>query len=149
MSDGAASCVLRSGDAPSGLQLLGVWQKTNPRARGNDKAASFIRTAKYTADGVAEVTRAALDALHLTPRDVRRFITNNYNHSVLRLFATKSGFTLRDCFLDHVGSYGHVYAADNLMSLDAYAGSEGRPGDTVLALSTGACTWGVAAVRIL
>jgi len=149
MSDGAASCVLRSADAPSGLELLGVWQKTNPKARGNDKAASFIRTAKYTADGVAAVTRAAMDALRLTPHDVRRLITNNYNHSVLRLFATKSGFTLRDCFLDNVGRYGHVYAADNLINLDAFAGSDGRPGDTVLALSTGACTWGVAAVRIV
>lgn len=74
-------------------------------------------------------------------------VTNNYSSANLEDFADVAGMSADRVFRRNVDRIGHIFAADGLINLaDLEATDELAPGDRVLVLSSGPCSWGAMSV---
>lgn len=146
LSDGAASCIM--GRRESSLELLGIEQRSDQRIREVDNSKQFVKTMSLTATGVQSAAAALLRGLELdAAQQIAQLIMNNYTPSVARVFATQCGVPLSRVYSETRARFGHVFAADLLINLKHYQAERAESGTLALALGTGVCTWGLAALR--
>ncbi|HVR11755.1 MAG TPA: 3-oxoacyl-[acyl-carrier-protein] synthase III C-terminal domain-containing protein [Thermoanaerobaculia bacterium] len=146
-SDCAAS-VLVCGEGTGPWELLATERLLIPlegEGRAHENFAGYL---KMSAQGIQKVTARTLSALGLKPDDFTWLITNNYNQSVARLYASQSGFDLAKVYTANISRYGHCFGADNLINLSDCAGEHPpAAGDLVLLLASGPNMWATAVLR--
>jgi 3-oxoacyl-[acyl-carrier-protein] synthase-3 len=146
-SDCAASVLLTSqGTGP--WELLGGERLIIPLDGEGRAHEDFARYLKTSARGIQEITGRTLAAAGREPDDFSWLITNNYNQSVSRLFASQSGFDPAKVYTANIARYGHGFGADNLINLSDCAGEHPPDaGDLVLLLASGPNMWATAVLR--
>lgn len=146
-SDCAASVlVTREGTGP--WELLATERFMIPLAGDGAAHEDFGQYLKMIARGVREITARTLAAVERKAEDFSWLITNNYNQSVSRLFASQSGFEPDRVYTANIARYGHGFSADNLINLSDCTGEEPpEPGDLYFLLASGPNMWASAVLR--
>jgi 3-oxoacyl-[acyl-carrier-protein] synthase III len=146
-SDCAASVlVTRDGTGP--WELLATERFMIPLNGSGPAHEDFARHLKMSAQGIREITARTLAAVDRKPDDFAWLITNNYNQSVSRLFASQSGFDPGRLYTANIARYGHGFGADNLINLSDCAGEHPPDeGDLYFLLASGPNMWAAAVLR--
>jgi 3-oxoacyl-[acyl-carrier-protein] synthase-3 len=146
-SDCAAS-VLVTGEGTGPWELLATERLIIPLNGEGRAHEDFARYLKMSAQGIQKITARTLAAMGRKPDDFAWLITNNYNQSVSRLFASQSGFDPAKVYTANIARYGHGFGADNLINLSDCAGEHPPDaGDLVLLLASGPNMWATAVLR--
>ncbi len=140
-SDGAA-CALVSGSLKldKAYSIDSVNIQYGPELADMDVNASRSEYFDRVAKGVRTSVRDSLEQSRCKPRDVVRVFTNNYRKPTIEMFTSLCGFNEKQLYLDTLAEYGHCFAADPFIMLEASTPIVG----TSLVLGTGTQTWAAA-----
>jgi hypothetical protein len=133
-SDGFASCVVQA--HRSGLQLLASRTYTNlevvrTTAAGEKPVTSLLQS---HAD-IAALTKSLYRAADTGAGEVEALFCTNGSLVYATVAAAAAGIPSEHVYKDAIGSFGHVFSCDNLISLGAYGASKGfNPGGKYLLL---------------
>lgn len=145
LSDGAASClVTTSGRAR--YRLAGIVQSTIHALGCETEAGSkvFLALSGFQSAFEKFTSRLDLEAEHFS-----QLIPNNYNRSLLSLYAQISGIGMDKVYDANLKSKAHVYSCDNLINLLDYSGAARlQPGDKIAMLGNGPSNWGLTALEV-
>jgi 3-oxoacyl-[acyl-carrier-protein] synthase-3 len=145
-SDAAASVLVTLDAGP--YELLATDRYMIPLAFERAAHENFTQYLKTSARGIYVIAERTLAAVGKRAEDFSRLITNNYNLSVSKLFATQSGFDLDRVYTANIARYGHGFGADNLVNLADCAGENPPlPDDLFCLLASGPNMWATAVLR--
>jgi 3-oxoacyl-[acyl-carrier-protein] synthase III len=142
-SDSAASLILSRQMAGADFQVLCNAQCALPSMQRLDESAQYMLFLKCVRDGVAAAVDRCTEGLGCSVQDLRRLVSNNYNMSLISMFAAILGVSDSLFVSDNIARYGHCYSADNVINLIHLLEQEAlAPGDLTLNLSSGPGSWG-------
>jgi 3-oxoacyl-[acyl-carrier-protein] synthase-3 len=143
MGDGAAACVVRA-EPGNGMALGAVQLHANLDMHdivpGGDMGRHMLELGR-SAKAMGERMRAASGR---GPEAYRALVMNNYSLSTVRMLAHQLGYRFDQVFTANIARTSHVSAADPLINLADLIDTEAlRPGDRVMAFSSGPLSWGM------
>jgi 3-oxoacyl-[acyl-carrier-protein] synthase III len=142
ISDGAVSFVVTATPHP-GFRVLGMAERAVPAALSMLETEGLMAFLNELHDNLRRVTRANLEGIGKSTKDIARLFTNNYTPAIMESFALVTGFDISQLYLDNASSAGHVGSADTIINLAAHMNSaELRVGDLMFLLVTGPHVWG-------
>ncbi len=135
--DAAAACMVSATPQRMDYRLLGnVVNLADSRQIRQPSMDSEMRC-------IARMFKQAYDAAGVTSSDVAFLVTNNYSHTVSRLYCQLAKLGAHQAFTGNIGSHAHCFSADNIINLHHLTASRDvRDGDNVMLFSTGPYQWG-------
>jgi 3-oxoacyl-[acyl-carrier-protein] synthase III len=143
----AASSFMISRDAGQ-FRILDVRQRIEPELYRVHPERDFNDYFKLSMRGISQICADTLARVERQPADFEKFITNNYNLSVLRVFAQQTGFSAGQLFSENIARCAHAIASDNLINLrDLCEAAPPRAGSLFFLLGSGGKMWGTTVLQ--
>ena len=133
LSDGAASCLVRSSLVEPGFRIAAAVANKGP-----DPGDPVAAAAADVGQALAEVMGAALRTAGITPADCRYLVTGNSGNTSRRFLAAMVGIPSARTYSARLSDVAHCYAADQLVSLASITETGAiDPGEFVLLTASG------------
>lgn len=142
-SDGAASFILSKSVEISEFRILCNSQSAIPSMYKLDESVQYMKFMKCIGDGLSACVNRCTDETKIMLNDMKYFVMNNYNKSVVNMFSSIIEASEEKFVTDNISRYGHCYSSDNVLNImHLIENNNISSGEMIMNISSGPASWG-------